>query len=111
MFFRVDKKIANIGDGIYTGVVVAYGLNNKTVCPQTTELLQNEVNCVYESLNGQSVKSIETLNVYRNAMKNLGINPSKFPCSVEAILTRISKKGEFPSLGPVVDLGNYISVK
>ena len=43
MFFRVDKKIANVGDGIYTGVVVAYGLDNKTDCPQIAMLLQNEV--------------------------------------------------------------------
>ena len=111
MFFRVDKKIANVGDGIYTGVVVAYGLDNKTDCPQIAMLLQNEVKRVYNSFNGQSVKDIESLNIYRDAMKNLGINPLKFPCSIEAILTRIIKKGELPSFGPVVDLGNYISVK
>lgn len=111
MFFRVDKKIANVGGGIYTGVVVAYGLDNKTNCPQIAELLWNEVKRVYESLDGQSVKGIRALDPYRSAMKELGINPAKFPCSIEAILTRISKKGEFPSLSPAVDLGNYISVK
>ena len=40
MFFRVDKKIANVQDGIYTGVVVAYGLNNLNSCTHTTTLLQ-----------------------------------------------------------------------
>lgn len=111
MFFRIDKKIANAGDGIYTGVVVAYGLDNKTACSQTAELLQTAVRDTYESLEGRNVRDIENLSLYRNAMKDLGIHPSKFPCSIEAILNRISKKGEFPSLGPVVDLGNYISVK
>lgn len=111
MFFRVDKKIANIGDGVYTGVVVAYGLDNKTACFRTAELLKNEVKSVYESLKERDIKSIDALNVYRSAMKEMGINSTKYPCSIEAILTRISKKGEFPSATPVVDLGNYISIK
>lgn len=111
MFFHVDKKIANIGDGVYTGVVVAYGLDNNTVCLRSAELLKNEVKNVYESLKERDVKSIDALNVYRNAMEEMGINSSKFPCSIEAILTRIFKKGEFPSMTPVIDLSNYISIK
>ena len=43
MYFRVDKKIANVQDGIYTGVVVAYGLNNKNSCKHTTTLLMSVV--------------------------------------------------------------------
>lgn len=111
MFFCVDKKIANIGSGIYTGVVVAYGLDNKTNCPQATALLRNEIMHVCQIHDGQSIKNIEALNPYRSAMKELGVNPSKYPCSIEAILTRISKKSEFPSISPVVDLCNYISIK
>lgn len=111
MFFRMDKKIANIGGGVYTGLVVAYGLDNKTACFRSAELLKSEVESAYESLKERDVKSIDILNIYRNAMKEMGINSTKFPCSIEAILTRISKKGEFPSTTPVVNLSNYISIK
>lgn len=111
MFFRVDKKIANVQDGIYTGVVVAYGLDNQNSCNQTTALLESVVDETVKHIQEQNLKNLETLNIYREAMKSLGINPSKFPCSIEAILSRISKKGEFPSISPVVDLGNYISIK
>jgi tyrosine--tRNA ligase len=111
MFFRVDKKIANVQNGIYTGVVVAYGLNNRDSCTQTTTLLQSVVDETVNNIREQDIKTFDSLNNYREAMKSLGINPSKFPCSIEAILTRISKKGEFPSISPVVDLGNYISIK
>ena len=111
MYFRVDKKIANVQDGIYTGVVVAYGLNNQNSCTHTTTLLKSVVEETAGKIEGQNIKSFEALNIYRDAMKSLGVNSSKFPCSIEAILTRISKKSEFPSISPVVDLGNYISVK
>lgn len=111
MFFRVDKKIANVQDGVYTGVVVAYGLDNHTFCARTTNMLKEIVDETAKKVDGKNVKSIEALSIYREAMKSLGVNSSKFPCSIEAILARISKKGEFPSISPVVDLGNYISVK
>lgn len=111
MFFRVDKKIANVHDGIYTGVVVVYGLNNQDSCIQTTTLLKSVVEETAKKLEGQSLKELDTLSIYRDAMKSLGVNSSKFPCSIEAILARIYKKGEFPSISPVVDLGNYISIK
>lgn len=111
MYFRVDKKIANVGNGLYTGVVVAYGLSNKDACEPISAMLQAEVKTARDAMNGERAKNLNTLEVYRCAMKSLGVNPQKFPCSIEAILDRISKKGEFPNLSPIVDLGNYISVK
>ena len=90
MYFRVDKKIANVQDGIYTGVVMAYGLNNQNSCTHTTTLLKSVVEETAGRIEGQNIKSFEALNIYRDAMKFLGVNSSKFPCSIEAILTRSS---------------------
>lgn len=111
MFFKIEKKILDAGNGLYTGVVYAEGLSNCNGNDQISELLRSEVERAFANLSDNSVKACKELDIYRNALKNVGINPSKYPCSIEAILTRISKKGEFPSLSPVVDLGNYISIK
>lgn len=111
MFFKIEKKILDAGNGLYTGAVYAEGLSNCNGNDQITELLRSEVERAFADLSDKSVKECKELDIYRNALKNVGINPSKYPCSIEAILTRISKKGEFPSLSPVVDLGNYISIK
>lgn len=111
MFFRIEKKLLDLNGGLYTGVVVAEGLNNKLPNPEITALLRQEVQKAVRDLAELSVKDMTSLDVYRNALKQLNINPSKYPCSIEALLTRIAKKGEFPSISPVVDLGNYISLK
>ena len=105
MYFRIEKKIANSGGGVYTGVVVAYGVNNNSACTQTTELLNSQVKKAVQELSGQSVKSITGLENYRDAMKELGVNPSKYPCSIESILARISRKKEFPCLPLTVACG------
>ena len=111
MFFRIEKSILNAGSGIYTGVVVASGLNNKDTNPYILELLNQQIKKVDKELEGKNIKELLELEEYRNSMRSFGINPSKYPCSIEAILTRIMKKHEFPSISPVVYLGNYISIK
>lgn len=111
MFFRIDKKILNTGTGVYTGVVTAFGINNETANEQIVSLLKNEVSRVASDFLNVDIKNYDGIAPYKNALTEFGINSAKYPCSIESILTRISKKGEFPSISPVVDLGNYISLK
>lgn len=111
MFLRVEKKILELKCGIYVGVVTAMGLDNQSPNEKIGQLLRGEVEAAAGALSGKNLKEDEDLQLYRRAMKELGVNPSRYPCSIESILTRISKKGEFPSVSPVVDLGNYISIK
>ena len=63
MFFRVNKKIATVQDGIYTGVVVAYGLDNQNSCTQTTTLLKSVVAETAKKFENQNIKTLDTLNI------------------------------------------------
>ena len=111
MIFKIEKNVLDLGNGVYTGVVAAFGLDNATPNEKIAAMLQEEVSKAAQAFAEVPVKNIPALAPYQRAMKSAGINPGKYPCSVEAILTRVAKKGEFPSLSPVVDLGNYISLK
>lgn len=111
MVFKIEKKILELEGGVYTGVVAAFGLDNATPNERIASLLQEEIDRVSVEFADCSVRDYIALDTYRQAMKAMGINPAKYPCSIESILTRISKTGKFPSLSPVVDLGNYISLK
>lgn len=111
MYFKIDRKIRNVRDGVYTGVVVAYGLDNRTPNEQIAEGLKCEIEKVKREDDREEMKNSELLAPYREAMEELGISSGKYPCSIEAILNRIKKKGDFPSISPIVDLGNYISLK
>ena len=48
---------------------------------------------------------------YREAFRTLGLNPNRFPCSVEAMFNRISKGKGMPHINPLVDLNNALSLK
>ena len=57
------------------------------------------------------VKESPEIVPYREAFRALDINPNKFMCSIEALLTRIAKGKGFPEISPVVDFGNAVSLK
>lgn len=111
MFFRIEKKIISTGEGVYTGVVVASGVDNSSENAKIKSLFEEEVLKVDKELETVNLKDVKELDIYREALKSFNINSNKYPCSVESIMSRIAKKHEFPTISPVVDLGNYISLK
>jgi DNA/RNA-binding domain of Phe-tRNA-synthetase-like protein len=48
---------------------------------------------------------------WREAFGRFGAKPSRYPCSVEALLSRVLKGQELPSINRVVDLYNAVSVR
>ena len=48
---------------------------------------------------------------YREAFREIGINPNRYACSIEALMDRIAKGKGMPHINPAVDLGNALSLK
>ena len=74
-------------------------------------MLKKSINLAEEKFLDKKVKEDELIIPYRDAFSKLGINPNKYQCSVEAMFTRISKGKQLPSINPLVDLNNAISLK
>lgn len=111
MIFKIQKEICEVGSGIYSGVVVAYNLDNSTENVGISELLQKEGKEIASKFSSSSLKNNEIFSLYREAMKRMEINPSKYPCSVEALVKRIVRDGGVSLFSPVLNLANYISIK
>lgn len=110
MYFKIEKKIASVSSGIFTGIVVAYGLDNANTCVESERLLKESVQNFLNANSEKRIQDFDELGPYNEALDELGVNHMKYPCSIASILSRILKKKEFPSMGPVIDLGNYISI-
>ncbi len=112
MFFKVDSEIFKKIPNLCIGAVIVEGVDNKNSCEAIDELLSRQISIEKSALlKESSVKKMEFLEPYHHAMKEMNINSSKFLCSIEALLTRLNKKGELPFLNATVNLGNYISLK
>lgn len=111
MKFKIDKRIFDKLDNLYVGVVVAKGADNTKKYPEVSQMLAGSLALAENRFLDKKVKEDELIVPYREAFRKLGINPNKFQCSVEALFGRIAKGKKLPSINPLVDLNNAVSLK
>lgn len=111
MKFIVEKEIFEKLPNACFGVVAATEIENDRVYPEIDHLLDESIKTASQHFEGKKIKEEAKVLPYREAFRTFGINPNKYLCSIEALLTRISKGKPMPHINPVVDLGNAISLK
>jgi len=111
MKFVVQKEIFDKIDNLYIGVVVAKGIDNFKKYSNIDKMLKESIKLAEKRFLDKKVKEEPTIIPYRESFQKLDINPNKYQCSVEAMFTRISKGKQLPSINPLVDLNNAISLK
>lgn len=110
MYYRISEEVFEKLPTLCVGLVAVKGLDNHAELPQVAALLQAAIAEQELYFEGKKVKEDASIVPYREAFRKLGSNPNKYLCSIEALLTRIAKKKGFPSINPIVDLGNAISI-
>ncbi|EHS56238.1 B3/B4 domain-containing protein [Paenibacillus sp. Aloe-11] len=111
MKFLVEDKVFETLDTVCFAVVIAHGIDNTVQNLKIKKLLEENMLLCQSSLEGVNVKEIESVLCYREAFRKLNVNPNKYMCSIEALLTRISKGKGMPNINTAVDLGNAVSLK
>lgn len=111
MFYKISDEVFDALPNAVFGAVAVRGIDNKVKLPQLEAQLEERIAECEKYFEGQKPKNTEDIIPYRDAFKSLGINPSRYACSIEALIDRIAKGKGFPSINPVVDLGNAISIK
>lgn len=111
MKFVIAPAIFEKLPNMYVGVVVAHGIHNDLAYPEIEQMLDKYEQLAQKKFEGANVKERAEIVPYREAFRQLGINPNRFPCSVEAMFKRLSKGKSLPHINPLVDLNNAISLK
>ena len=111
MKFIVTDSFFNLLKNAFFGVVVVKGLDNQTNRPEVDHLLSASISEAEAYFENRKIKEQPEILPYREAFQALNINPNKFFCSIEALLSRIAKKKGMPLINPVVNLGNAVSLK
>ena len=111
MYYQISKELTDKLPNVFFGAVAVRGLDNSKKIPELEAMLAEEIAKREAYFEDKKVKEDEHVVPYREAFRALDMNPNKFLCSIEALLTRIAKKKGFPSINAAVDLGNAISIK
>jgi DNA/RNA-binding domain of Phe-tRNA-synthetase-like protein len=107
----IDPAVFDALPTVCIGVVTAGGLDNSTAVPEINLLLRQSVAEARSRFAGVNVKEHPAIACYREAFRKLGYNPNKFPCSVEALMSRVAKGGEPPDINAAVNLVNAVSLR
>ncbi|UJD96134.1 hypothetical protein FS593_18415 [Lelliottia amnigena] len=103
----IDPRIASIAPGFraLSIMVEAAPILHPEVAPAALARACQQV------LNDDVAWADAHLTAWDDVFKAFGAKPKRTPCSASALRKRVLKEGELPSLDPIVDIYNAISVR
>jgi DNA/RNA-binding domain of Phe-tRNA-synthetase-like protein len=93
------------------GVVVARDVCNGDSPDEIVLLLRQEEARARERLKVGTLIAEPRLDSWREAFRQLGYKPGDFRPSIEALLRRVLRGQELPSINALVDIGNIVSLR
>lgn len=93
------------------GMIVGQGLINPPSSPELRALYTAEQKAVLGRIDEGSLSQIEALAAWRSTFRKFGVEPTKYRCASEALIRRLTKKGDIPSINTLVDIGNILSIR
>lgn len=93
------------------GVIIVKGICNPTTPPDLKQAFIKEQHIILERLGNKPLSEIPSLAGWRSAFRTFGVDPTRYRSAAEALLRRLTKKGDIPSINTLVDIGNLVSIR
>jgi DNA/RNA-binding domain of Phe-tRNA-synthetase-like protein len=109
--FRYDAAVLARFPTVVGGVILARGLRNGPTSPALLAAYQAEQRATIERLGTTPLSQVASLAAWRRAFSGFGVEPTQYRSAAEALLRRLTKQGDIPSINHLVDLGNLVSIR
>jgi DNA/RNA-binding domain of Phe-tRNA-synthetase-like protein len=109
--FQYHPEIIAQFPEIQAGVVFGWDIANRNSPPGLLERYIAEQQSVLAEIGASPLSELESLAAWRSAFRKFGVNPTKYRSAVEALLRRLTKQGDIPSINTLVDIGNLVSIR
>ncbi len=109
--FGYDDAVARRFPAIRAGLIQATGLANG---PSPAALLaeyHTEQEAAAKRLADTPIADIPSIAAWRRVFTQFGAKPTQYRNAAEALLRRLSKQGEIPSVNALTDIGNLVSIR
>ena len=93
------------------GVVIARGLRNGPTPTALRATYEAEQRATLARIGTTPLSAIESLAAWRSTFRGFGVDPTQIRSAPEALLRRLTKKGDIPNISLLVDLGNLVSIR
>ncbi len=109
--FQYDAQIIERFPTIVGGLIHATGVSNGPTSPALAEALRAEAEAVRARIGATPLSELPTLAAWRRVFRGFGVDPTQYRSAAEALLRRLMKQGELPSISTLVDLANMVSIR
>jgi len=109
--FRYDPAVIERFPNVVGGVIHAVGVRNGSSSAALREAFEAEQAAVLARIGATPLSGLPSLAAWRRAFRGFGVDPTAYRSAAEALLRRLTKQGSIPSINPLVDLGNLVSIR
>lgn len=96
---------------IRAGVVYATGLANGPSPDGLRQAYRAEQVAALARFGGTPMSDIPSIVAWRRAFSTFGVKPTQYRNAAEALIRRLTKTGDIPSINTLVDMANLVSIR
>jgi DNA/RNA-binding domain of Phe-tRNA-synthetase-like protein len=111
ILFCYDSAVLDRFPTIRGGVILARRLRNGPTPPALAAAFLAEQRATLARLGETPLSEVPSLAAWRRAFSAFGVKPTQYRSAAEALLRRLTKHGDIPSVNLLVDLGNLVSIR
>lgn len=93
------------------GIIHAVGLANGPSPDALLDAYIDEQMQVRQALGGTPLSEVPQLAAWRRIFSGFGVKPTQYRSAAEALLRRLTKQGDIPSINLLVDVANLVSIR
>jgi DNA/RNA-binding domain of Phe-tRNA-synthetase-like protein len=109
--FRYAPNILERFPGTVGGVVHATGVTNGPTPRGLADEFATAQTDARARIGSIPLSELPTLAAWRRVFRGFGVDPTQYRSAAEALLRRLTKQGELPAIGTLVDLANLVSIR
>ena len=109
--FTYSPPILGRFPAIVAGVIHATGVRNGPAPDALAAAFAEEQASVIARVGATPLSEIPSLAAWRRVFRGFGVDPTQYRSAAEALLRRLTKQGELPSINALADLANLVSIR
>jgi DNA/RNA-binding domain of Phe-tRNA-synthetase-like protein len=109
--FRYESAIIERYPSIVGGTLHVTGASNGPTPAALSEAYAEEQRATIGRVGATPLSEIPSIAAWRRAFRAFGVDPTQYRSAAEALLRRLTKQGEIPSINTMVDIGNLVSIR
>jgi DNA/RNA-binding domain of Phe-tRNA-synthetase-like protein len=109
--FEYHEAIIDRYPTVIGGVVIVQDMVLREPAEPFQQAYRSEQASIRARFSEQPLSQIEALAAWRKVFRDFGVKPTQYRSAAEALLRRLVKQGEIPSIHLLVDICNLVSIR